>query len=148
MCRKIAGVPVVTNFIPSSEIPDDMPVITLTIEEFEAVRLGDWLGLYHDECARQMGISRQTFGNIITIARQKIAGAIVNGRPITIDTPEFGCHRDGGVCSKCAKSGKPCCKNNSDSNNQTCCGKRQKRCCKKMVEENRGELHNEDMHTS
>lgn len=139
MCRKIAGIPVVANFIPSTQIPIDALAIALTLEEFEAIRLGDWLGLYHDECARQMGISRQTFGNIITFARQKIAGAIVNGRPLTIDMPEFGCNGDGGVCTNCAKSGKTCCKKTEETHVQTCCGKRQKRCCKKMVEDNKGE---------
>ena len=139
MCRKIAGMPIVTNFIPANELPDDRPATQINLEEFEAIRLGDWLGLYHDECARQMGISRQTFGNIITIARQKIAGAIVNGQPITIEPPAVGCRRDNNVCNNCTKPGETCCKKAAETHAQTCCGKRQKRCCKKMVENNKGE---------
>lgn len=140
MCRKISGSPIVKNFIPSNELPENSSPTLVTLEEFEAIRLGDWFGLYHDECARQMGISRQTFGNIITTARQKIAGSIVNGQPITIEPPEVGCRRDNNVCNNCSKSVETCCKKAVETDIQTCCGKRQKRCCKKMVENKKGDI--------
>jgi len=57
----------------------------LELDEFEALRLADVEGLYQEGAAEQMGISRQTFGNIITAARRKVADALVNGKLIRID---------------------------------------------------------------
>jgi predicted DNA-binding protein (UPF0251 family) len=116
----------------------DHDTIVITLEEFEAIRLGDWLGLYHDECARQMGISRQTFGNIITVARHKIAGAIVQGKALAIDGNKLPC-QEKPLCTKCGKTAHLCCQKET-SCNLTCCGKRQKKCCKKLIEDNKGEL--------
>lgn len=146
MCRKIAGVPPVTVFAPSEQKSDHLAEITLSLEEFEALRLGDWLGLYHDECARQMEISRQTFGNIITMARQKLTGAIVNGWTMAIEMPQTGCPKHEKQCGNCNKKGNTCCKDITENDSLPCCGKRQKKCCKKMVE-GKKENESENMYT-
>lgn len=56
--------------------------VILETDEIEAIRLADQEGLYQADAAQQMGISRQTFGNIITRAHQKIADALLNGKAI------------------------------------------------------------------
>jgi predicted DNA-binding protein (UPF0251 family) len=58
--------------------------ITLTMDEFEAIRLADLEGLYQDKAAEKMKISRQTFGNIINLAHKKIAEAIVKAKALKI----------------------------------------------------------------
>lgn len=58
--------------------------IGLSLDEFEAVRLADLEGLYQEEAAQKMNISRQTFGNILTTAHRKIADALVNGKALKI----------------------------------------------------------------
>lgn len=56
----------------------------LELDELEALRLADVLGLYHDSAASQMGVSRQTFGRILEAARLKVADALINGKAIKI----------------------------------------------------------------
>lgn len=68
------------NGIPLSELE----VIVLSLDELEALRLSDLVGLYQDAAARTMGISRQTFGRIIESARKKTANALLNGKALRI----------------------------------------------------------------
>ena len=62
-----------------------LEVILLKEDEIEAIRLADEQGLYHEKAAEYMDISRQTFGNILRTARNKIAKALINGKAIQIE---------------------------------------------------------------
>jgi predicted DNA-binding protein (UPF0251 family) len=59
--------------------------VCLALDEFEAIRLADIEGLYQEDAAGKMNISRQTFGNIIESAHKKIADVIVNGKALKIE---------------------------------------------------------------
>jgi predicted DNA-binding protein (UPF0251 family) len=63
-----------------------MEYAELSEEEMEAIRLSDQLGLYQQECAERMGISRPTFSRTIEEARRKIADALISGKAIMITT--------------------------------------------------------------
>ncbi len=63
------------------------------MDELEALRLADFEGLYHEEAAKHMDISRATFGRIIDSARHKVAEAILQGKALRIETQE---NRTGG----------------------------------------------------
>jgi len=67
----------------------ELEEVVLTVDEFEAVRLGDLEGMYHADAATRMGVSRQTFGRIIGAARQKIAEALVVGKVLRIEGGSF-----------------------------------------------------------
>ena len=58
---------------PMTELVDLLP------EELEALRLADKEGLSQLDAATQMGVSRQTFGNIVNCARSKVATCLVEG---------------------------------------------------------------------
>ena len=58
--------------------------ITLTVDELEAIRLADLQGLYQEQAAEKMNVSRQTFGRILESAHKKIADALVNGKALAI----------------------------------------------------------------
>ena len=58
--------------------------VELTLDEFEALRLADFDGLYQEQAAEQMNVSRQTFGNIINSAHKKIADFLINAKPLKI----------------------------------------------------------------
>jgi predicted DNA-binding protein (UPF0251 family) len=58
--------------------------VTLTVDEFEAIRLTDLEGLYQADAAEKMNISRQTLGRILESAHKKIADALVNGKALLI----------------------------------------------------------------
>ncbi len=60
------------------------PPIDLALDEFESLRLADVEGLYHADAAAQMGVSRATFGRIVSSARRKVATALVNGQELVI----------------------------------------------------------------
>ena len=59
--------------------------VSITLDELEAIRLADYKDLYHEEAAREMNISRATFGRILDGARHKVAEAIVNGKALKIE---------------------------------------------------------------
>jgi len=83
-CRRVFGTPGADYFKPRGIPLSDLQEIGLTIDEFEAIRLADLEGLYQEEAAKKMNISRQTFGNIVAAARKKIADALVNGKALKI----------------------------------------------------------------
>jgi len=64
---------------------DMLEEVNLALDELEAVRLADWEGLYQETAAKKMGISRQTFGNIINSAHRKIADVLLNARALKIE---------------------------------------------------------------
>ena len=81
-CRRICKEPVYDSFLPEG-IPCGGQV-TLTLDEYEVIRLIDLEKLTHEQCARQMDISRTTVTEVYEAAREKIADCIVNGRPLLI----------------------------------------------------------------
>ena len=84
-CRRICGNPQVDYFKPRGISLDTLEEVGLTIDEFEAIRLADLDGLYQEDAAKKMNISRQTFGNTIESAHKKIADAIVHGKALKIE---------------------------------------------------------------
>jgi predicted DNA-binding protein (UPF0251 family)/phage FluMu protein Com len=63
--------------------------VVLTVDEFEAVRLADLEGLYQEQAAEKMKVSRPTFGRIIESAHKKVADALVQGKALKIEGGEF-----------------------------------------------------------
>jgi predicted DNA-binding protein (UPF0251 family) len=59
--------------------------ISLTLDEFEALRLADHEGLYQEKAAQQMNVSRPTFGRILESAHRKIAEVLVHAKSLAID---------------------------------------------------------------
>lgn len=81
-----------------------LETVELAADELEALRLADFEGLYQEQAAEQMGVSRQTFGLIIARAHKKVADALTHGKAICVegatvpevsDQPEQGCGRGG-----------------------------------------------------
>jgi len=80
------GAPIPPHVLKPAGIPArDLEEIRLGFDEAEALRLADLEGLYQEAAARSMGVSRQTFGRIIEMARRKTADAILNGKALRID---------------------------------------------------------------
>jgi predicted DNA-binding protein (UPF0251 family) len=59
--------------------------VTLDLDEFEAIRLADLEGMYQQQAAETMSVSRQTFARVIEIARRKVADALVHGKALRIE---------------------------------------------------------------
>jgi predicted DNA-binding protein (UPF0251 family) len=67
----------------------DLEDVTVTVDELEAIRLADLEGLYQEEAAKKMDVSRQTFGRIVESAHRKIAEALVTGKALKIEGGEI-----------------------------------------------------------
>ena len=57
----------------------------MTLDEFEAIRLADLDGLYQEQAAAQMNVSRATFSQIIEAAHRKLADVLVHGKALRIE---------------------------------------------------------------
>ncbi len=84
-CRSVEGLPKVTCFLPEGVPPSRQQNVVLSVDEVEAMRLADLLGMYQEDAASRMKISRQTFGRIVQSARKKVADALVEGKTICIE---------------------------------------------------------------
>lgn len=78
--RFVDGSPIATAFKPAGVPGRGLAAVELRFDELEALRLADLEGLYQEEAAKQMGISRATFGRVLDGAHQKIADALLNGK--------------------------------------------------------------------
>ena len=83
-CRRVSGQPRSFLFKPCGVSFRELQQTCLTLDELEAVRLADLEELYQEEAASRMGVSRQTFGNIIRSAHGKVADALVNAKSLKI----------------------------------------------------------------
>ncbi len=83
-CRRVAQLPQANYYKPRGVPLSLLECVELTVDELEAVRLADLEGMYQEEAALRMNVSRQTFGRIVEAAHQKIADALVNSKAISI----------------------------------------------------------------
>ena len=87
-------------------------MVVLGMDELEALRLADLEGLYHQEAARRMGISRATFGRILASARRKLALALIEQQVLAVgEGPVMG------------PAGDPCCRTGGPAPRRPCRGR-------------------------
>ena len=83
--RCVSGRPRVAHFKPQGVPLRELQEVGLTLDGLEALRLADVEGLYHDAAAERMGVSRPTFGRILSQARRTVAQAITEGKALRIE---------------------------------------------------------------
>jgi len=83
--RMVAFKPDISYFKPRGIPMVDLEEVCLTVDQREAIRLSDLLGMSHEEAGRRMGVSRATFGRIIERARKTVADALINGKAINVE---------------------------------------------------------------
>ncbi|MCX6559540.1 MAG: DUF134 domain-containing protein [Candidatus Aminicenantes bacterium] len=90
--RHIAGHPAAPVFKPAGIPLQDLDEIVMTLDEFEALRLADFEGLYQEQAAERMAVSRPTFSRIIDSAHRKTIDALLHGKSLRIEggTVEVG----------------------------------------------------------
>ena len=81
--RKIDLTPKIRHFSPRGK-PGRPEEVYLGLDELEALKLADEVGLSQKQAAKSMCISQQTFSRILKQARKTVADAIVNGKIIEI----------------------------------------------------------------
>jgi predicted DNA-binding protein (UPF0251 family) len=83
--RRVAGRSGNAVYKPAGVPQSSLREIVLTLDELEALRLADAEGLYQDEAAAHMDVSRATFGRIVASARKKTATALTTGAALRIE---------------------------------------------------------------
>ena len=83
--REIEEPPLSTWFKPTGIPMRELEEVVLTFDEIEALRLADAEGLYQEQVAEQMKVSRPTVGRILAAARKKVAEALVEGKAIRME---------------------------------------------------------------
>ncbi len=107
--RKVCCLPENNRFGPLDAQAED--TVTMTVDEFEAIRLIDLDGFTQEQCAAQMDISRTTVQGIYDSARKKLAQSLVNGKVLLIEGGEYrlcdgqgrGCGGTGCRCHRCGR---------------------------------------------
>ena len=88
-CRRVGGTPRCAMFKPAGIPACSLEQIVLGLDEMEALRLADLLGMYQEQAAERMNISRQTFGRVIESAHKKVAQALIEGKVLKIEGGEI-----------------------------------------------------------
>ena len=92
--RHIASEPLVREFQP--EKGSGKGAVSLSLDEYEAIRLIDYQGMDQSQAAEVMKVSRQTVGRILKAGRYKQACALVEGKGLRL----------GGGCYKVRERGR------------------------------------------
>lgn len=87
--RKIGFQPEITGFKPVGDIEINQPIVILTLDELEAIRLRDLEKLTQEEAANKMSISQPTFYRLIESAREKVAEALVEGKELRLQGGDY-----------------------------------------------------------
>jgi uncharacterized protein len=109
-CRHVAAMPDKTCFQPKGMTASSLAEVLLTIDEYEAIRLADFEGLYQEQAALMMNISRQTFGRIVESAHRKVADVLVNGKALKIEGGDVSLEEAKQIrCHRCRQTFSLCC---------------------------------------
>ena len=83
--RHIDVNPCAVYFKPAGIPVHMLEEVILTLDELESLRLADLNGLYQEQAAEKMKISRPTFTRIIEVARRKVAEALIHGKALRLE---------------------------------------------------------------
>ena len=94
--------PSIDHFSPRGR-PGRPDEAIVAMEEYEALRLHDYLGMQQREAARMMGISQQSFSRVVREARRKVSSAIVEAKIIRIEGGDYISKRSMDLTNKLKK---------------------------------------------
>ncbi len=83
--RRVGLSPSATYFKPAGIPIRDLEEIVMTLDELESLRLADFEGLYQEQAAERMKVSRPTFARIVEAARKKVADALIHGKALRME---------------------------------------------------------------
>lgn len=109
--RRVCSVPDEKNYNINA---NKDKTIDITVDEYEVVRLIDYVGLTQQECARQMQVARSTITAIYDAVRYKISDSIVNSKAIKVEGGDYEvCPNSKHCCGQCGKNRCGRCKHGS-----------------------------------
>ncbi len=102
--RKVMHPPRFAQFKPLGIPSRQLGEISLSLDEYEALRLADGDGRGQAEAAELMQISRPTFTRLIESARHKMALFLEHGLLMTIEGGNIHFLKDQWWCRQCGKA--------------------------------------------
>ena len=87
--RKVCSLPESNRFGPLDLEREPNKFVSMTVDEYETIRLIDLQGFNQEECSKQMGVARTTVQGIYAEARKKLAKSLVNGKTLIIEGGEY-----------------------------------------------------------
>lgn len=87
--RNVCSLPENNRFGPLGIPENKDEIISMTVDEYETIRLIDLEGLNQVECSEQMNIARTTVQGIYRGARKKLAESLVKGKMLNIQGGEY-----------------------------------------------------------
>lgn len=87
--RRVCFLPEHTSFGVKDVILEGVETITMTVEEYETIRLIDLDGFDQEKAAMTLDISRGTLQRIYHKAKRKVAEMLVCGKQLIIDKGDY-----------------------------------------------------------
>ena len=87
--RRICAEPACRRFGPIGYQQGENASVTMTVDEFETIRLIDLEGMTQEQCAAQMDVARTTVQAIYSSARLKLARCLVNRLELRVDGGDY-----------------------------------------------------------
>ena len=101
--RIVTHPPLMEGFKPFGVPISEVEPVILFFEEYEALRLLDYMGMTQLEAAQELGVSRPTLTRIYEKARRSIAEAFVEGKAIFIEGGDYHTEEFWYRCEACHK---------------------------------------------
>lgn len=116
--RKVCCLPETTLYGALNGADAENENVTMTIEEYEVIRLIDLEDLTQLECAEKMQIARTSVQNIYKNARSKMAESLVNGSTLKIEGGYYKLYNEIERKHGCRKCRKKRCQSSANLNEQ------------------------------
>ncbi len=107
--------PIFNSFKPTGFKKTNLKKVSLSIDEYEAIRLADYECLDQKKASEIMGISRPTFTRLIEKARKKVSTFIIEGTELNLEGGNIDFRENIFRCKDCSKTFKVALDNNIES---------------------------------
>lgn len=97
--RRVCAMPGCARYGPLAK-EESGERVTMTVDEYEAIRLIDLEGLTQEQCAARMEVARATVQGIYAEARRKVAQSLVEQKELRIEGGEYELCPGGGRCGR------------------------------------------------
>lgn len=99
--RRVGSPPVLRGFNAVGRPHNEVNVVSILYEEYEALRLVDYSGLRQEEAAKIMNVSRPTFTRIYNSCLKKLAKAFAEGNSILFEGGDVEFEKQWYRCNDC-----------------------------------------------
>lgn len=117
-CKKVCCLPENNLFGPINVGDIYNEVITMTVDEYETIRLIDLEEMTQEECAYKMNVARTTIQRIYNDARKKLAKSLVEGKRIQIGGGDYKLCGENGELFRCKRCHKRKCLQDTSENTE------------------------------